>query len=67
MCHANCLLKNIPRDWDCNSKGCLLDQKWDNIGVEEKYTSLYTSAKSKCSPAHCEKHKPMAKKSRRKS
>lgn len=29
-------MKNVPRDWDCYSKGCLLDQKWDYIGVEGK-------------------------------
>lgn len=36
MCYANCLMKNIPRDWDCYSKGCLLDQKWNYIAVEGK-------------------------------
>lgn len=58
MCYANCLMKNIPRDWDCNSKGCPLGRMQDNIGVEGKHISLYTSAKSKCSLALCEKHKP---------
>lgn len=49
--------KTYPRDWDCNSKGCPLDQKQDNIGVEGKHTCLYTNAKSKCSVVLCEKHK----------
>lgn len=54
-------MRNIPRDQDCNSARCTLEQKGHNTDVEGKPISLYTNTKSKYSLAFCEEHKPWHK------